>query len=251
MTDPLITGQRTNEHGQPVGLPLAQTADCPHPKRAPMAGRYCRLDPLDPAHAGALHAAFAEDRSGALWTYMPHGPFDSTAALRDWIARAAAGDDPLFFAVMVDGAPLGLASYLRIKPAARSLETGWITFAPRLQATRAATEAHYLMMARAFALGYRRYEWKCDALNATSRRAAARLGFTYEGTFRKATHYKGRNRDTAWFSVIDSDWPAVRARFEAWLDPANFTAAGAQRGRLGGAASTQRDRARSTERPPR
>ncbi|NBD29595.1 MAG: GNAT family N-acetyltransferase [Alphaproteobacteria bacterium] len=233
MTDPLITGHRLNALGQPVGLPLDDPAPKPHPPRTPMHGRYCRLEPLAPDHAADLYAAFQEDRTGTLWTYMPHGPFHSPEACVDWVATVACRDDPMFFAVLAEGEPLGVASYLRIDRLAHSIETGWITFAPRLQRTAAATEAHVLMMARAFdELGYRRYEWKCDALNAASQRAAGRLGFTYEGTFRQATHYKGRNRDTAWFSVIDSEWPALKTRFETWLDPANFDGDGRQRAPL-------------------
>ncbi len=233
MNDPLITGQMLNAQGQPVGLPLTDASTRAHPPRSPMEGRYCRLEPLSPDHAPGLYAAFREDRTGTLWTYMPHGPFDSPDAYVDWVKAVAGHDDPLFFSVLVKDEPLGVASYLRIDRVAQSLETGWITFAPRLQRTAAATEAHVLMMARAFdELGYRRYEWKCDALNAASRQAAERLGFTYEGTFRQATHYKGRNRDTAWFSVIDSEWPALKTRFAAWLDPANFDTDGRQRERL-------------------
>ena len=127
-----------------------------------------------------------------------------------------------------------MASYLRIEPAHGSIEVGHLAFAPRLQRTRAATEAMYLMMWQAFKLGYRRYEWKCDALNAPSRRAAERLGFRHEGTFRQAMVYKGRNRDTAWYSIIDSEWPSRAAAFEAWLDPMNFDAAGRQRRPLSG-----------------
>ncbi|RMF40161.1 MAG: N-acetyltransferase, partial [Alphaproteobacteria bacterium] len=197
-----------------------------------MEGRWCRLEPLDPAHAADLHAAFNEDREGRIWTYLPIGPFPSLDAYRDWVEQAAASPDPMFFAILVQGRALGHASYLRIAPAAGSIEVGFINYAPALQRSPAATEAMHLMMARAFALGYRRYEWKCDALNAASRRAALRLGFRFEGVFRQATVYKNRNRDTAWYSVIDSEWPALDAAFTRWLDPANFGPDGQQKTRL-------------------
>ena len=147
---------------------------------------------------------------------------------------ATAGGDPVFFAVLPHdrGAPAGVASYLRITPQSGSIEVGHIHYAPCLQGSIAATEAMFLMMQTAFALGYRRYEWKCDALNVASRRAAQRLGFSYEGIFRQATVYKGRNRDTAWYAAIDKDWPALLEAFTRWLDPANFDAHGDQRLRL-------------------
>ena len=144
----------------------------------------------------------------------------------------AAADDPLFYAVVdqASGGAIGVASYLRIEPAVGVIEVGHIAYSPPLRRTTAATEAMYLMMRRVFdELGYRRYEWKCDALNAPSRRAADRFGFSFEGVFRQATMYKGRNRDTAWYSITDVEWPALKARFEAWLDESNFSADGAQR----------------------
>jgi RimJ/RimL family protein N-acetyltransferase len=200
-----------------------------------MEGRSCRLEPLDAhAHADALHEVFALDTHGRGWTYLPYGPFASAEAHRAWVEEAAASEDPLFFAILdAQGMPVGLASYLRIMPAIGNIEVGHIHYAPPLQRTCAATEAMYLMMRRAFdELGYRRYEWKCDDLNAPSRRAAERLGFTYEGTHRQATIYKGRNRDTAWYSILDREWPRVRAALEAWLEPVNFDAEGRQRSPL-------------------
>jgi RimJ/RimL family protein N-acetyltransferase len=201
-----------------------------------MQGRLCRLEPLDVAkHAAALHEAHAADREGRNWTYLPYGPFASAAEYARWVEWAVAQGDPQFFAI-VDGAtgqPVGTASYLRIEPAMGVIEVGHLAFSPALQRRPAATEAMYLMMRRVFdELGYRRYEWKCDALNAPSRRAAERLGFRYEGTFRQAVVIKGRNRDTAWFSILDREWPALKVAFERWLDPANFDGAGAQRRRL-------------------
>ena len=217
---------RMNSLGQPVGARLEGWTACPRPPRDVMAGRYCRLEPLDPdRHAAGLHAANSEDRGGRVWTYLSYGPFKTLADYVAWMRRDCLGDDPLFHAVIerATGRAMGVASYLGIVPAVGVIEVGHINYAPPLQRTPAATEAMYLMMRRVFdELGYRRYEWKCDALNARSRAAAARLGFRFEGVFRQATLYKGRNRDTAWFAVTDGDWPALKARFERWLDPANF-----------------------------
>lgn len=226
---------RTNEFGQPIGAALPDWAPRPQPPRSPMVGQFCRIEPLDPArHAPDLHAAYAED-DGRMWTYMAHGPFASAGALEEWMRRTCLGDDPLVHAIVdaASGRAVGAASFMRIDRAAGVIEVGSITYPPRLQRTPAATETMYLMMRRVFdELGYRRYEWKCDTLNAPSRAAAARLGFTFEGIFRQATTYKGRNRDTAWFSIVDGEWPALRTAFEEWLDPANFDAAGGQRRRL-------------------
>jgi len=227
---------RTNSLGQPIGFPVPDWTPRPRPPRTPMAGRYCRVEPLEPErHAAALFAANSADREGRMWTYMPYGPFDSLEGYRAWAEEAAAGDDPLYFAVVdaASGRALGVATYLRIDPANGVIEVGHIAYSPALQGTTAATEAMTLMMRRAFdELGYRRYEWKCDALNAASRRAALRLGFTFEGIFRQAVVYKGRNRDTAWYAVVDRDWPALRDAFDRWLAPDNFDAAGRQRARL-------------------
>lgn len=201
-----------------------------------MDGRYCRVEPLDPErHAHDLWSANADDAEGRMWTYLSVGPFAEEAAYRAWLDQVAPGDDPVFYTI-VDariGQAVGLASYLRIDPANGVIEVGHLQFSPRLQRTPAATEAMYLMMRRAFdELGYRRYEWKCDSLNAPSRAAAERYGFRFEGLFRQAVVYKGRNRDTAWFSIVDTEWPAVRDAFQHWLDPANFDTDGRQRHRL-------------------
>ncbi len=204
----------------------------PHfPEKVPMEGDYCALTPLDPkAHSQALFNAFAKDAEHVDWAYLPYGPFDSLSALTDWLEQVANENDPLFFTIMdCQEGPVGVASYLRISPANGSIEVGHIHFSPQLQRTPAATEAMYLMMKRAFALGYRRYEWKCNALNERSRRAALRLGLSYEGIFRQATVAKGRNRDTAWYATIDLEWPTLKTAFETWLDPANFDASGKQK----------------------
>ena len=204
------------------------------PPQAPtgdvLEGRYTRLEPLEAAaHAEALFPAYAGQ--DWVWDYMPYGPFETAEGYRDWMAGMQGQPDPLFYAIrdLETGALGGVASYLRVTPAAGSIEVGHINYAPRLQRTRAATEAMYLMMRWAFDAGYRRYEWKCDALNHMSRRAAQRLGFSYEGIFRQAVVVKGRNRDTAWFAITDKDWTTLRGAFEQWLDPANFDADGTQR----------------------
>lgn len=224
-----------NELGQPIGLPVAGWRPPPCPPRDAMVGRLCRVEPLDPErHAADLFRANALDADARWWTYLPYGPFGDFTAYRDWMQATCLGDDPRFFAV-VDTATaqaVGVASYLRIDPANGSIEVGHLRFSSLLQRRPAATEAMYLMMHRAFELGYRRYEWKCDALNAPSRAAALRLGLSFEGIFRQATVIKGRNRDTAWFAATDRDWPALDAAFRRWLDAENFDAAGRQRLRL-------------------
>ena len=225
--------QRTNSLGQPIGFPVDGWSPRPRPPRTAVVGRFCRVEPVDPArHAADLHAANLQDKEGRIWTYLGYGPFDDLAAYRKWMETTCLGDDPLFHAVIdpLTEKALGVASYLRIDPPVGVIEVGHINYAPALQRTSAATEAMFLLMQRAFdELGYRRYEWKCDSLNAPSRRAAERLGFRYEGIFRQATLYKGRNRDTAWYAIIDKDWPLVKAAFEQWLAPVNFDSKGRSR----------------------
>ncbi len=226
----------TNHLGQPIGFSVPDWVPAERPPRAPMEGRWCRVEPLDVArHADDLFAAYGEDLEGRIWTYMGYGPFETRDAFEDWMTAACRGEDPLFHAIVetASGRALGVASYLRIEPTAGVIEVGHINYAPPLQRTAAATEAMFLMMARVFEeLGYRRYEWKCDALNEGSRRGAERLGFVFEGVFRQTTLYKGRNRDTAWYAITDRDWPKLKRAYEAWLDPANFDAAGTQKARL-------------------
>jgi RimJ/RimL family protein N-acetyltransferase len=223
----------TNELGQPVGATVPDWSPRPLPPRSAMEGRLVRVEPLDPAaHAEDLFHANREDREGRNWTYLPYGPFDSLGDYRAWMEASCLGADPLFHAIVEkkSGKALGVASYLRIDPKMGVIEVGHINYSPALQGSVAATEAMYLMMARVFdELGYRRYEWKCNALNAASCRAAERLGFTFEGRFRQAVISKGRSRDTAWFSILDSEWPKAKAAFQAWVDPANFDAAGKQK----------------------
>ena len=226
-TDP----QSTAALGQPVPGFTAP----PPTARAALIGATCTLEPADPQrHAADLYAAQTLDARGDGWNYLPYGPFASALSYQAWIQATCLGQDPLFFAIVDSGTgrATGLASYLRITPAAGSIEIGHLYFSPLLQRRRTATEALYLLMDQAFALGYRRLEWKCDALNAASREAARRLGFSFEGVFRQAAVVKGRNRDTAWFSIIDGEWPALRAAFTRWLAAENFDEKGRQRERL-------------------
>lgn len=203
------------------------------PDGAVLEGAYARLERMDPdLHAADLFRACSGH--DALWDYLPYGPFSSASAYHRWAKDSGTGMDPLFYVIRAldSGHCGGVASYLRITPEAGTIEVGHINLSPELQRGRAATEAMFLMMDWAFAAGYRRYEWKCDALNLPSRRAAQRFGFSHEGVFRQATIVKGRNRDTAWFSIIDSEWPALREAYRAWLNPQNFDDKGRQHERL-------------------
>jgi RimJ/RimL family protein N-acetyltransferase len=205
----------------------------PRPQPVVLAGRVVTLRPFDgPEQAEALYEATHGPERDRLWSYMSEGPFASRSAYQAAFDQKAKSVDPLFLAI-VDNAtnlPVGQASYLRIEPAHRSIEVGHIMFTPALQRSCGGTEAMYLMARHVFSdLGYRRYEWKCNALNEPSRRAALRLGFTFEGVFRQHMIIKGRNRDTAWFSMLDSEWPQRQANFERWLAPSNFDAAGRQK----------------------
>jgi RimJ/RimL family protein N-acetyltransferase len=226
--------QRVNAFGQPIGEEVPGWNARPAPSAATLAGRTCRLERLDPArHAADLFAANARDPEGRNMTYLFTERAASLEEYRRWVEEVAPRDDPFFYAI-VDGASgkaVGVAAYMRIDRANGVIEIGHLNFSPLLQRTTAATEAIYLLLANAFDhLGYRRCEWKCDSLNAPSRAAAERFGFRFEGIFRQAIVYKGRNRDTAWFSIIDSEWPALRAAFERWLAPQNFDAKGQKRG---------------------
>ena len=212
----------------------------PLPARRPPAdrfqGRLVALVPLDPsAHADSLYEGSHGAGEDDLWRYMGDGPFAGRAQFAAALERKAASQDPLFFAITRrdGGHALGYAAYLRMAPEHRVIEVGSILYTRHLQRTTAATEAMYLMARYIFEdLGYRRYEWKCDARNEPSRRAALRLGFRFEGIFRQHMIVKGRNRDTAWFSMLDSEWPARKAEFERWLAPANFDPTGRQRSPL-------------------
>ncbi len=217
----------------PLGAPLTGWTPPARPIGAVLEGAHIRLEPLEAdSHGADLHSAFSGHDS--LWDYMPYGPFSSASAYHRWIKDQQGRDDPCFYALrdLSSGHAAGVASFLRVTPEAGSIEVGHICLSPALQRGLAATEAMFLMMNWAFSAGYRRYEWKCNALNLPSRRAAQRLGFSFEGVFRNHLVVKGRNRDSAWFSVIDSEWPALREAFRAWLSPANFDAKGRQKERL-------------------
>ena len=205
------------------------------PPRDVILGRFVTLEPLKPSHIDGLFEAYSEDKTGEMWRYLPVGPHDRQADYARWFEEARLTEDPLQFAVrMQDGRLGGTLSLMRISPSAGSIETGWLTFSPRLQRTREATEAVYRLMEWSFNAGYRRFEWKCNAENLASRRAAQRFGFSFEGVFRQAAVSKGKNRDTAWFAAIDAEWPALKTAFETWLDPTNFDPHGQQRQTLGG-----------------
>ena len=217
----------------PIGRPLSDWTARPKPPRTPIEGRFCRLEMLDAGkHAADLFAANQLDAEGRNWTYLAYGPFAKLDEYRAWVETVQKADDPLFHAIIdrASGKAVGVATLMRVDAPNGVIETGHLNYSPLLQKKPAATEAMFLLMRRVFdELGYRRYEWKCDSLNAPSRAAAERLGFIYEGMFRQATIYKGRNRDTCWFSMIDGEWPALKRAYEAWLDPANFDAGGKQK----------------------
>lgn len=223
---------RMNHIGQPIGHEVSGTLPANAPSEAILEGRTCRLVRADPTqHAESLWTAIGHDREDRIWTYLPYGPFDDLDAYREWMTTTCLRADPFFFTIVDCNSKraLGLASFLRISPHDGVIEVGHLQFTPALQRTTLATEAMFLMMRHAFdGLGYRRYEWKCDSLNAPSRSAAERLGFQFEGIFRQATVYKGRNRDTAWYSILDSEWPGLKTEFERWLAADNFDSEGRQ-----------------------
>jgi RimJ/RimL family protein N-acetyltransferase len=218
---------------QPVG-PIVDATPAQFPGTVTLAGRYGTVERLSAAKHGAslIEAMRGHDR---IWTYIFVGPFADDGALARYIAECEQNQQRIFYAVVdASGRAVGILSLMEIRPAMRVIEVGNIVYAPALQRTPLATEAQYLIAQYAFeTLGYRRYEWKCDSLNAPSRRAAARFGFTFEGIFRQHMINKGRNRDTAWFSMLDSEWPARKAAFERWLAPENFDSNGRQKKRLG------------------
>ena len=222
-----------NAHGQPIGSPLKDWTPRAQPPRTPMKGTRCDVVMLDPAaHTDDLWEAFQTDPTGKSWTYLFVDMPASREALRTYLDAQAKSADPLCH-TLIDkstGRAVGIASFMRIDVNMGVIEVGNINYSERLKRTAVATEVMFLMMKRVFdELGYRRYEWKCDSLNHPSRKAAERYGFIYEGTFRQAVTYKGRNRDTAWFSIIDKEWPSLKRAYEAWLDSGNFDAQGAQR----------------------
>ena len=224
----------------PIGAEVGSLS-AERPSRVHLAGRYIRLEPLDAqTHGKSLWEAAGGSEHEDLWTYLSDGPYPDRGLFQAALTRKAASSDPLYFAIVDSrsGLALGYASYLRIEPAHRCIEVGSILFGPALQQTAGATEAMYLMARYAFEhLRYRRYEWKCNALHVRSRQAALRLGFAFEGIFRQHMIVKGRNRDTAWFSMLDSEWPPRKAALERWLEPDNFNEDGQQRRSLGECAS--------------
>lgn len=224
-----------NTLNQKVRIELPDWNPVSRPVKDVMQGNYCRLEPINiEAHARDLYQAYCLDERGAMWTYLPYGPFENVDSYKHWLEKSCLGDDPLFFAIIDETTQkaVGVASYLRIEPNHGSIELGHLCYSPLLSRTKAATEAMYLMMKQAFELGYRRYEWKCNAFNAPSRMAAQRLGFSYEGIFRNSVVIKGRNRDTAWYAAIDAEWPILKKALERWLTEDNFDAEGKQKKRL-------------------
>jgi len=225
-----------NEFGQPIGAAVSGWQGVAHPPRKTMDGRFCRVEPLDSkAHLDDLYDAYSDDHDGVLWTYMVVGPFNSKDDFRAWLEPACTTDDPQFHAIidLSTNKAVGMAAYMRIQPGVGVIEVGNITYSPRLQRTPLATEVMFLLMERVFdELGYRRYEWKCDSLNAASCKAAERLGFSFDGIFEQAIVYKGRNRDTAWYSILDRDWPFLKNAYLAWLDRKNFDERGVQKQKL-------------------
>jgi RimJ/RimL family protein N-acetyltransferase len=218
---------------RPVG-PVVDATPAERPGAVTLTGRFCRVEKLDAVrHADGLWQLLKGHDD--VWDYLAVGPFADGGVFSAWLEERAIALDPYAYAVAdyASGRPLGIVTLMEIRPAMRVIEMGSIVYSPALQRTPAATEAQYLVADYVFGtLGYRRYEWKCNALNAPSMRAAERLGFTYEGTFRQHMIVKGRNRDTAWFSILDKEWPAVKGAYQAWLTPENFDADGTQRQRL-------------------
>lgn len=216
--------------GQPVGIPVENTAPAPLPGPATLKGRYGRLEKLSRNHAADLWKVFAGQNQ--VWTYIgTDGPFSNFEEFSAAITRRAAADDPYAYAIIdPSDHAVGYLTLLRIVPEHRVIEVGHVLYSPALQRTRLGTETQYLLARYVFdTLGYRCYEWKCDALNAPSRRAALRYGFVYEGTFRQYMIAKGRNRDNSWYSMLDSEWPKRKANFERWLAPENFDGEGRQK----------------------
>lgn len=220
------------EDSWPLGVPV-DSQPAKRPEQTVIRGQFVTLAPLDPeAHAKPLYESTHGPEAEHLWLYLFDGPFPNLAAFSGNLKQKANSTDALFFAILdnASGSVAGYASFMRIEPLHRCVEVGHVLFNPALQRTPGATEAMYLMARHAFEdLGYRRYEWKCNALHWRSRRAALRLGFTFEGVFRQHMIVKGRNRDTAWFSMLDSDWPTRKANLECWLAPGNFDRDGNQK----------------------
>jgi RimJ/RimL family protein N-acetyltransferase len=225
--------ERRNQYDQPLGPPVTGWTERPRPLRRTLAGRYCRLEPIDPQrHAAELFEAYMVAPDARDWTYLLAERPATLDEFREYLINLAKSADPLHYTIVdIETAkPVGTAALMRIDPVHGVIEVGSIAYSPRIKRRRAGTEAMYLLMRLIFdELGYRRYEWKCDSLNGPSRAAAQRYGFTFEGIFRRAIVYKGRSRDTAWYSIIAEEWPRIRTAFDTWLDPKNFDPSGVQR----------------------
>jgi RimJ/RimL family protein N-acetyltransferase len=228
--------ERKNQYEQPIGPAVEGWSERSRPSRSAMHGRYCLMEPVDvERHVADLLAAYIEAPDARDWTYLPEERPETEALFRDYLLKLALSDDPLHYAIVDANTakPVGTAALMRIDPRHGVMEVGHITYSPLMKRTRVGTEAMYLLMRRVFdELDYRRYEWKCDSLNAASRSAAERYGFTFEGIFRRASVYKGRSRDTAWYSIISEEWPRARLAFDSWLHPDNFDDHGQQRRKL-------------------
>ena len=233
-----MSRERHNQLGQVVGFPLPGWKPPPLPPHEAVEGRWARLEPLDPKrHAASIYRGVSMDLEGRNWTYSPAGPFSGLVDFAAWLRGVSSSEIPMWFAIVDRSCreALGIASYFEADPPNGVIEIGGVHFPEPLKRTVAATEAMYLMLRTVFDLGYRRCEWRCDALNGPSRAAAEHLGFSFEGIFRQHWVYNERNRDTAWYSMIDSEWAATRHPFEGWLDPDNFDEHGVQRTKLRGA----------------
>ncbi|MEM5530041.1 GNAT family protein [Gammaproteobacteria bacterium AS21] len=225
-----------NVFDQAIGEPVIDWQEKEYPSCNILAGRFCRLERLKPKrHAQSLFTTLCDRQFDENWTYLPYGPFADYDLFYQWLSASAQLTDPLFFSVIdqATNQAVGLVSYLRVDPQVGAAEVGHIHFSSKIQQTAIASESMYLMMQYLFdELGYRRYEWKCDSLNAPSKKAALRLGFEYEGTFKQATIYKNRNRDTAWYAIVDKQWPMIKQGFERWLAAENFDDKGRQKSKL-------------------
>lgn len=234
-TESLPSGSNTNAYGQSVGQLLPQWSSRYLPEHKVLQGHYCRLEPVSLRHAPSLFAAYHQAEDDRDWTYLPVERPQSQADFNHYLAAMQSSADPQHYAIvdLKSGDALGTVALMRISPETGVMEVGYVIYSPQLKHTVMATEAQFLLMEYAFdTLGYRRYEWKCDSLNLSSRKAALRLGFSFEGIFRQALVYKGRNRDTAWFSMLDSEWPRLRLGYHAWLAESNFDDQGRQVRRL-------------------
>jgi RimJ/RimL family protein N-acetyltransferase len=235
---------RVNEYGQPIGEPIAGWHGAQMPGATALEGRHCRIERVNvERHVEDLYEAYSSATDGRNWTYLAVGPFSSLAEYRAHLTERAASLDPMHYAVidLATGKAVGTLSLMRIDAANGVIEVGHVTYSPRMQRTRVSTEAMALLQKYVFEdLGYRRFEWKCDSLNGPSRAAAERYGFTFEGIFRQVMVYRGRNRNTAWYSIIDSEYPALRTAFAQWLDERNFDAEGNQNKRLAELIAEQR-----------